>query len=93
METLMKDAIYGPRTSEDDFLPLVLFQTSRGRIINLLMIESMQVPSPTNPRQPYGCYMVSGIFHTLDEEEFDLIVSQYAEIASHRPILRPESIK
>jgi len=82
---------------EDDISAVVLFQTSRGRIINLLMIESMQVPSPTNPKQPYGCYMVSGIFHTLDESEFDFIVRHYAEIASYKYldslISRPKTSK
>ncbi len=62
--------------------PMVLYQTSRGRIINLLLVESMQAANPNNSRQPYGVYMSSGIFHTLDEEEFDFLVSNYAEICT-----------
>ncbi len=68
----------------DDIMPLVLFQTSRGRIINLLMIESFATPNLHNPKQPFGCYMASGVFHTLDESEFDFILHEYAEIASSR---------
>ncbi len=59
--------------------PLVLLKTSRGRIINLLQIESLAQPTDMNPRQPYGCFMASGVFHTLNEDEFNLIVNRYSE--------------
>jgi hypothetical protein len=67
-------------SESEEYPPLILFHSSRGRIINLFQIESLAVPSAANPKQPYGCYMTSGVFHTLDESEFDLIVTKYAEI-------------
>ncbi len=66
--------------NEINDVPLVLLKTSRGRIINLLQIESLAQPTETNLRQPYGCFMSSGVFHILNEDEFNLILEKYSEL-------------
>jgi len=68
--------------SNENDRPMVLYATKRGRIINLFLVESFCVPSEFNPKQPYGVYMCSGIFHTLDVEEFDYLMTHYAEVCS-----------